>query len=153
MSTNILPLSVWSVVVITQRWWAVLALIALLSTPTIVEDTIGAVCEVPGFPSITSSFIYRLVAFRQRNSVEVNVGTSPASKLDTVQDLLICSFFHKDVTTADLSISDVAFVVETSRMGCQVVLSDSIDRLKDESILLIGDLLELSAETSYHLNL
>lgn len=145
------PLSnVWSVVCLTR--WSILALIFLLSTPTFIEDTIGAVCEVPGFPSISYSYICRFVLSRERNTVG-GVGAPPAPKLDTVQDLLVRSFFSKDVTSTDFSMGDMAFLVESSGMGCQDVISGAINQLQAESILLTDNLLELSAETSYHLNL
>lgn len=145
------PLSVWCIVCLTQRRWAIFALIFLLSTPTFIEDTIGAVCKVPGFPSISSSYICRFVLSRERNLSGVGAPLTP--KLDTVQDILVRSFFSKDVTSTDFSMGDMAFLVESSGMGCQDVISGAINQLQAESILLTDNLLELSAETSYHLNL
>lgn len=137
--------------IIIQQKWAIMILITLLATPTVVEDTIGPVCDVPGFPSVSTSFICRFVLSRERNLGEA--GTPPVPKLNTVQDLLVRSFFSKEVTSADLSIGNMSFLVESSGMGCQEIISGAINQLKEESILMTGDLLELSAKTSYHLNL
>lgn len=138
--------------IIIQQKWAIMILITLLVTPTVVEDAIGAICEIPSFPSISSSFICHFVLSHERNPAG-GIGAQPVPKLNSVQDLLVRSFLSKEVTSADLSIGDMSFLVESSGMSCQDTISVAIIRLKEESIFMTGDLLELSAETSYHLSL
>lgn len=146
-----IPLPAWFLVCFTQRWYAAPILMMLLSTQytALVEDTLNAVCKVPGYPYIASSFICRFVHSRQLGEA----GATPASHLDTLQDVLVHSFFSKDITSADLSIGDITFLVESSRMDRHDIIAGTFNRLKEESILLTGHLLELRAETSYHVEL
>lgn len=155
MFLNTLPGWFWFLICLTQRWYVAPTLIMLLGTQytALVEDTLNGVCTVPGYLYISSSFICRLVHSRQRILGEAGVAPVPASHLDTLQDVLVHSFFSKDITSADLSIGDITFLVESSRMDRHDLIAGTFNRLKEQSILLTGHLLELRAETSYHVEL
>ncbi|KAF7978210.1 hypothetical protein HWV62_1194 [Athelia sp. TMB] len=146
------PLAVWGLFsIFLQPKRAIPGLtviaIALLSASIVVEDAIDAICVVPGLPPIC-----RLVFSYEQHLAPFNIGATSPSKLDTVQDLLVHSFFSNDMASTDLSISDISFLAESSGISCQDMMSSAISRLKEESILMTSELLELSAETSYHLN-
>ncbi|KAF7967376.1 hypothetical protein HWV62_34467 [Athelia sp. TMB] len=111
----------------------------------------AATCNIPEYPTISSSFICHLV--RARANAMTHNGIPSPSKLDTQQDVLVRSFFSQDIASATLSIGDVIFLVESSQLNHHEAIAGAVKYLQDESIILTADLLGLRAEMSHHFGL
>ncbi|KAF7972054.1 hypothetical protein HWV62_19197 [Athelia sp. TMB] len=145
-----LPIPAWIYFCwIHGRWYAAPILMLLITThyTGFIEDIMLATCNIPEYPTISSSFICYFV--RSRASIMGHSILSPTN-IGTQQDVLARSFFSNGITSADLSIGDVIFLVESSQLDRHEAISGAVKYLKDESILLTVDLLGLRVETSYH---
>lgn len=148
-----LPIPAWLYFCYNQRWYAAPILMLLITTryTAFIEDVMVATCNIPEYPTISSSFICYFV--RARANVMGHNGVPSPSKIDTQQDVLVRSFFSQDIITAALSIGDVIFLVESSQLNHHEAIAGAVKYLQDESIILTADLLGLRAETSHHFGL
>lgn len=145
-----IPIPAWFYLAFTQRWYVIPILMVLITShyTSFIEDVMGTACNIPEYPSLSSSFVCHFVRYRTNDRSRGNA--LPSTNINTLQDVLVRSFFSKDITSAELSIGDVVFLVESSQLDRHKDISRAVNNLKDESILLTIDLLGLRAETSYH---
>ncbi|KAF7971545.1 hypothetical protein HWV62_20862 [Athelia sp. TMB] len=139
----------------TQAWYTLPILFLLLNwSDSAAFDVVSSmghyVCKVPGISSMP--FCAASVSYNNERSM-TNPG-NPAlvhkTEITSLEDILVQSFLSKGLTSADISIGDAVFMVESSQMESHEDIVLAFDRLKEESVDITKGLLGLRAQTSHH---
>ena len=150
----------WILLALTQAWYYVLPLFAVINaTDSVTQhiyDVIYAVCE---FPIASSTFVCRALMVSDGNDTQ-NDATKYTSAIDSgfesLQDLLSnraessLAIGFSDVRT---SIDDAVFLVKSSRMDCHEKMVEEFNDLVVGSAALNEGLMEFKARAHSSIDL
>lgn len=142
----------------TQAWYAlpILFLLVNCTSMSVVSESIGnaisTTCMIPGISS--TSFCATLSS---RRDIERGVWSPVVSgvkpDITSLEEVLIHSFLSKALTSADVSIGDAVFMVESSQMERHDDIVQMFNRVKEDSITVTRRLLGLRAQTAHYTNM